>query len=62
MYSSLLIFNFRDKATNCLAEMMNEKFRFDNLTRAERVNCIKYVYISIKGPFIKDVGEGVAKR
>jgi hypothetical protein len=31
----------RNQITNCLVEMMNPKFRFEILSRAERVACIK---------------------
>ena len=38
----------RDEITNCLAEMMNPRYRFEELTRAERVACIKGLRVTIE--------------
>ena len=32
---------YGQKVTECLAEMMNPRFRFDLLGRADRVKCVK---------------------
>lgn len=39
---------YMDEITNCLAEMMNPRYRFEELTRAERVACIKGLRVTIE--------------
>ena len=39
---------YMDEITNCLAEMMNPRYRFEELSRAQRVACIKNLRITIE--------------
>jgi len=39
---------YSNDLTQCIEEMMNPRFRFESRTRAERVDCIKRLRVSIE--------------